>query len=350
MDSVPLLDCAGRLRSPATTSSFHLGRPPRNKGRRYPADPPTVAEIIAVMRAAGDRPDGIRLRGVIVVLWRAGLRISEALALTETDLDRDRGSILVRRGKGGKRREVGMDRWGWEHLEPWLELRAGLPPGAAVLRTARTDPRTALHGGRGPQPTAHRRRRGRRATAVRSASAAPCARGRDVTRGRAVVGHPATARTCRSRDHLGVSARDRQRRDHPHRPRTLRADDSRDDRPAPNVLITTPARRRASARRRVTRPLTRPLVPPALNTRHRIVANAIVGRVRWADRSDRPPQPPPTRGRTEWSGACGLARLSRAGESGPRWRDGRLRRACVNAELAPANRAANLRVAGRVTD
>jgi integrase len=28
---------------------------------------------------------------VIVVLWRAGLRISEALALNETDLDRDRG-------------------------------------------------------------------------------------------------------------------------------------------------------------------------------------------------------------------------------------------------------------------
>jgi integrase len=136
MDSLPLLDCAGRLRSPATTSSFHPGRPPRNKGRRYPADPPTVAEIIAVMRAAGERPDGVRLRGVVVVLWRAGLRISEALALAETDLDRDRGSILVRRGKGGKRREVGMDRWGWESLEPWLELRAGLPAGLlfCVLR------------------------------------------------------------------------------------------------------------------------------------------------------------------------------------------------------------------------
>ena len=81
-----------------------------------------MAEIIAVMRAAGERPDGVRLRGVVVVLWCAGLRISEALALAETDLDRDRGSILVRRGKGGKRREVGMDRWGWESLEPWLQL------------------------------------------------------------------------------------------------------------------------------------------------------------------------------------------------------------------------------------
>src|SRR5437763_7506120 len=74
-----LLDCAGRRRSPATMSGFHQGRPPRNKGLRYPPDPPTVEEINAVMQAAGDRPDGLRLRGVIVVLWRAGLRVSEAL-------------------------------------------------------------------------------------------------------------------------------------------------------------------------------------------------------------------------------------------------------------------------------
>ena len=59
---------------------------------RYPADPPTVEEIVAVMRHAGDRPHGIRLRGLIVVMWRAGLRISEALALTESDLDEARRS------------------------------------------------------------------------------------------------------------------------------------------------------------------------------------------------------------------------------------------------------------------
>ena len=65
---------------------------------RYPPDPPTVEEIIAVMRAAGDRPDELRLRGAIVVLWRAGLRISEALASADSDLDRPRRAVLVRRG------------------------------------------------------------------------------------------------------------------------------------------------------------------------------------------------------------------------------------------------------------
>jgi hypothetical protein len=54
MESTPLLDCAGRRRSPATTSSFHQALPPRNTGMRYPPDPPTVEEIVAVMRATGD--------------------------------------------------------------------------------------------------------------------------------------------------------------------------------------------------------------------------------------------------------------------------------------------------------
>jgi site-specific recombinase XerD len=77
-----------------------------------------VEEIIAVMRAAGDDAEATRLRGLIVVLWRAGLRVSEALALAESDLDASRGAILVRHGKGGKRREVGMDRWGKRRDEP----------------------------------------------------------------------------------------------------------------------------------------------------------------------------------------------------------------------------------------
>jgi hypothetical protein len=70
MGPIVLLDAAGRRRSVATLPGHHCGRSPRNKGVRYPADPPTVEEIIAVMRQAGDRPHGVRLRGLIVVLVR----------------------------------------------------------------------------------------------------------------------------------------------------------------------------------------------------------------------------------------------------------------------------------------
>jgi Phage integrase family len=172
MQSV-LYDAAGHRRSPVTMPGFHEGRAPRNKGRRYPADPPTVEEIIAVMREAGSRADGVRLRALIVILWRAGLRIGEALDLAETDLDAARGAVLVRRGKGGRRREVGMDRWAWSQLEPWLAIRGQLLVGAllCVIRGA-----TA---GRHWEPSAARTpagahgSEGGRATTVCTPSAAP---------------------------------------------------------------------------------------------------------------------------------------------------------------------------------
>src|SRR5436190_5947499 len=129
MSVQPLYDATGRRRSPATTPGFRAGIAPRNKGQRYPADPPTVEEIVAVMRQAGHDRHGHRLTALVVVLWRAGLRIHEALCLTETDLDPRRGSILVRHGKNDRRREVGMDAWGWTAIEPWLADRVGLPVG-----------------------------------------------------------------------------------------------------------------------------------------------------------------------------------------------------------------------------
>jgi hypothetical protein len=57
-------DAAGHRRSPVTMPGSHEGRAPRNKGRRYPADPPTVEEIIAVMRAAGAGVDRDLVAGV----------------------------------------------------------------------------------------------------------------------------------------------------------------------------------------------------------------------------------------------------------------------------------------------
>jgi site-specific recombinase XerC len=103
--------------------------PADRRATRGCTDPPTVEEIVAVMRQAADNRHGWRVRAMIVVLWRSGLRIQEALVLGGHDLDRRRGSVLVRNGKGGRRREVGMDEWGWEELRPWLHARAELPAG-----------------------------------------------------------------------------------------------------------------------------------------------------------------------------------------------------------------------------
>jgi site-specific recombinase XerD len=71
MSEPGLVDITGRLRSPAATPGHWAGCAPPNKGQRY----------------------------------------------------------LVRAGKGGKRRMVGMDDWGWEHVGRWTEHRIQLPVG-----------------------------------------------------------------------------------------------------------------------------------------------------------------------------------------------------------------------------
>jgi site-specific recombinase XerD len=128
-DPIVLIDAAGRRRSPATLPGHLAGRAPHNKGMQYPPDPPRPEEIVLVMRQAGQDRHGLRVRALVAVLWRAGLRISEALALNETDIDSQRGSLLIRHGKGDKRREAGMDQFGFEQIAAWLTDRVALPPG-----------------------------------------------------------------------------------------------------------------------------------------------------------------------------------------------------------------------------
>ena len=97
--------------------------------------------------------DVMELRGIIFVLWRAGLRIGEALSLSETDLDRARGSLLIRPA-------------------------AGRP---ALLRCARANPRTAMCVSRDLRLARSDCCVGECQEAVRAAPPQARTRGRDVT-------------------------------------------------------------------------------------------------------------------------------------------------------------------------
>jgi hypothetical protein len=121
------------------------------------------------MRTAGDRAHGRRLPGLIVIVWRAGLRIQEALALTERDLDERRGALLVRRGKGGRRREVAMDAWAENNSAPGLTCGAS-SRSAPSVRHQRHDARPPLVIGRGTRGTAAHGGRGRTAAPLRATS------------------------------------------------------------------------------------------------------------------------------------------------------------------------------------
>ena len=79
-------------------------------------------------------------RALVAVLWRAGLRISEALARNETDVDERRGSLLIRNGKGDKRREAGMDQFGFEQLAALVGAPRVVAARTTVLRHRRANP------------------------------------------------------------------------------------------------------------------------------------------------------------------------------------------------------------------
>ena len=83
---------------------------PANKGRKLPPEPLTAEEVKGLIRACSKRAStGVRNRALIVVLYRAGLRISEALALLPKDLDAQASTIRVLHGKGDHDRVVGLD-------------------------------------------------------------------------------------------------------------------------------------------------------------------------------------------------------------------------------------------------
>jgi integrase/recombinase XerD len=102
-----------------------------NRGRHFPAQALEPSELEALLAVPSDRaPTGRRNRALLAVLWRAGLRCSEALDLELSDLDRERCSLHVRCGKGGKSRIAVADAQTVALIERWLAVR---PKGAVKL-------------------------------------------------------------------------------------------------------------------------------------------------------------------------------------------------------------------------
>lgn len=123
-----------RRRSHVTLPGTGKGRKPGNAGRRWPAEVLTQAEVRRLIDACpATGPYSVRNPTIIVVLWRCGLRVAELCGLDVRDIDFDRGTVLVRHGKGDKRRTVGIDRFGLDAVEDWLTIRAEFAPADGPL-------------------------------------------------------------------------------------------------------------------------------------------------------------------------------------------------------------------------
>jgi site-specific recombinase XerD len=136
------------------TSGYHTGRTAPNKGKTYPPEVLTEDEVKSLIRACSNRaPTGIRNRALITVLYRVGLRLSEALALKPKDIDPNAGTVTVLHGKGDKRRVVGLDPGSMAILLRWVDKRHeyGLTGRSTLFSTLQGRPlhssyaRTLLH-------------------------------------------------------------------------------------------------------------------------------------------------------------------------------------------------------------
>jgi len=96
------------------------------RGRRFPPEVLTDGEVRRLLAACGDLPSGVRNRALLSLLYRSGLRVTEALSLRPKDLDLAAGSVRVLFAKGGRSRTVGIDPGGAAVVAEWLVVREGL--------------------------------------------------------------------------------------------------------------------------------------------------------------------------------------------------------------------------------
>jgi integrase/recombinase XerD len=94
--------------------------------RRYSPLPSVLSleEVNVLLRALRHR----RYQAIAMVMYGAGLRISEAIALEVRDIDGSRGVLQVRHGKGNKAREAKLSPTLYEWLRQyWARERPPLP-------------------------------------------------------------------------------------------------------------------------------------------------------------------------------------------------------------------------------
>ncbi|MCL1595365.1 MAG: site-specific integrase [Actinomycetia bacterium] len=111
------------MRTAAAYPGAGRGKVPTQKGLTLPAEILTPEEVLAILAQCRDTTTGIRDRALITVMYRSGLRVSEALALQPKDVDLHIGAIAVLHGKGDRRRTVGIDPGASPTIERWIEVR-----------------------------------------------------------------------------------------------------------------------------------------------------------------------------------------------------------------------------------
>jgi site-specific recombinase XerD len=93
----------------------------------WDVEPLTPDEVTAILGKCSKRaPTGIRNRALLMLLYRSGLRITEALTLKPSNVDMKSHSIRIHHGKGDKATVRGFHPSADDALSRWLDKRKEL--------------------------------------------------------------------------------------------------------------------------------------------------------------------------------------------------------------------------------
>jgi hypothetical protein len=173
-----------------------------------PRGPPSVEEIVAVLRAAGDSQHGRRLRRLIVVRGapnRGSVRRSRSPRPTSTSVGARYWSGAARVAAGAK--SAWTTGLGAASALADRSARAPSRPAPAVLHHHRPHARSALVARGRPGPIARHRSHRRRPAPLRPAPTASRPRRRTRARRRPAGSHPAPAPPQQPRHHVRLPTR-----------------------------------------------------------------------------------------------------------------------------------------------
>lgn len=126
--STELLDRLGRPYPAMTLRIMQGGHEPQNKGEHYPPEVYRREDLLRVMKRLGRGACGDRDRAIMMIMWRAGGRISETLKIRPRDINPAAGTVHFKYGKGSKAqrykpRTVAIDDEAMAVITKWLDTR-----------------------------------------------------------------------------------------------------------------------------------------------------------------------------------------------------------------------------------
>lgn len=103
----------------------HLTHSATTKGRKFHTELYTKDEVMRLVESCNGGVSGLRNKVLIIVLYRCGLRVAEAIGLRSSDYSPSAGTLRVV-GKGKKMRVVGLDQVTKMNLDLWMLKRKEL--------------------------------------------------------------------------------------------------------------------------------------------------------------------------------------------------------------------------------